>query len=503
MSARRPALVASALVALGVLGPTGRAFADPPAQAGKAEKAAEASPEEKVRYTLEGVEILGNTKTKSKVVLRYVPFKAGDVLAVGDPEIELTRYRLLGTGFFSTVEMSLRKGNKRGSAVLVIQVAERNTIVVQNLWLGIAADEDTAGHARPLSAFVGIQAAETNLAGTGVALGAGVGIAEDQLALRMHIWDPAFAGTSWSGLMSVLYSDARDFFGNRDVIFESPGIKESTVADYATVAYKRFGATLGAGHALTSTSTFSFEYHLEQVTATVPAAASHLRGDTREPIDFSIKPGRSTLSTLRAGLVYDTRDTPLLPTRGTLATAAITAGIPPIGSDYGYVRVDLSAQRWWRLPWNHVIRGSIFAGGIAGSAPFFERFYVGDFTDLLPDRVLDLAPDRRQPPNYLNTDIIEVRYGDFAARADVEYRIPIYTGKKSIYGIDFFALGGLYSVAGKRDLTDPPSGYSGFRKVPIDLTYNVGIRLDTSLGGATFAFSNLLGLIPANIGTRK
>src|SRR5690348_13205839 len=47
------------------------------------------------RYTLEDVEIHGNARTRPKIILRFVPFHAGDVLDVADPEIELTRYRLL------------------------------------------------------------------------------------------------------------------------------------------------------------------------------------------------------------------------------------------------------------------------------------------------------------------------------------------------------------------------------------------------------------------------
>ena len=105
------------------------------------------------------------------------------------------------------MQLSLRRGTRRGTAVLVIEVAERNTLIVQNLWIGIAADEDTAGNSKPLSAFAGIRAAETNLLGTGIALGAGIGFAADQLALRAHVEDPAFAGTSWSGLLSVLYAN--------------------------------------------------------------------------------------------------------------------------------------------------------------------------------------------------------------------------------------------------------------------------------------------------------
>jgi len=455
----------------------------------------------RIRYTLEGIELRGNVRTAGRVVLRYVKFRAGDLLDVDDPELELTRYRLLGTGFFSKVDVSLRKGSKRGSAVLILDLVERNTLVVQNLWIGVAADEDTAGNARPLSAFLGLQVAETNLAGTGITLGAGVALAADQLALRTSFFDPSFVGTGWSAAATLLYNDARDFFGNRDVKFEAPLITQREVTDYAVVAYRRFGATIGTGHDLSVAARFSLDYHLEQIDATMPTVASHLRGLSREPIDFSIRPGKSVLSKVRAAVTYDTRDGPFLPTIGTLAQAAVTVGIP--GSDYNFQKVEATVRKWWRLPYRHVARFEIYAGAIAGSAPFFERFYVGDFSDLLPDRLLDLAPDRRQPPNILGTDIVEVRYGDFAAKIEGEYRIPLYVGRESIYGIDLFASAGIYSVATRRDLTDPPSGYTGLSRLPIDVTGNLGLKLDTKLGGVTLAFSNLFGLVAARNGERK
>src|SRR4029079_10607624 len=148
---------------------------------------------------------------------------------------------------------------------------------------------------------------------------------------------------------------------------------------------------------------------------------------------------------LRAGILYDTRDAPFLATRGTYASAVVTAGLPPLGSDYGYARIELEARRWIRMPFaRHVLGLEAYAGVIAGDAPFFEKFYVGDFTDLLPDRVLDLAPDRRQPPNLFGTDIVEVRDGDYAGKLEAEYRVPLYTGRGSVYGIDVFAATGVY-----------------------------------------------------------
>ena len=490
-----------------VVRPDARAAAPRPANAGEpvpapgappsGSDASPAAPKARIRYALEGIEVRGNTRTAARVVLRYVKFRSGDVLDVDDPEIELTRYRLLGTGFFASVQLSLRKGSRRGAAILVIEVVERNTLVIQNLWLGIAADEDTAGNAKPLGPYVGVQIAEQNLAGTGITLGAGIGLAAEQLALRASFSDPAFAGTTWSASLSLLYNDARDFFGNRSVRFESPLLEQREVTDYAVVAYKRFGGTLGTGHDLSISTQFQLDYHLERIDATVPTVASHLYGETREPIRFDVEDGKSALSWLRAGITYDTRDSPTLTRRGTLASFGVTAGLVPLGSDYGFQKVEVAAQHWWRLPWRHVVRVDGYAGGISGDAPFFEKFYVGDFTALLPDRILGLAPDRRQPPNLLQTDIVEVRYGDFAAQLEAEYVVPVYTGRGSVYGVDLFGSAGLYSVATRRELSDPPSGYEGFARVPVDLTVNLGVRVDTRVGALTLGFANLVGLIPS------
>ncbi len=488
-----------------------------PASSGEASAPAEAPPAPKlgrptqrthgesarVRYTLEGIELRGNFRTAAHVLLHHVRFREGDSLDVDDPEVELTRYRLLGTGFFSSVDLSLRKGSARGSAVLVIDVVERNTLVVRQLWLGVAADEDTAGRAKPISPFLGLDVAETNLAGAGITLGAGVALAADQLALRTQFVDPTFGGTRWSAGVSLLYADARDFFGNRSVRFESPLPAQHDVTDYAIVAYKRFGGIMSTGVDLSSASRLQIDYHLEQIDAVVPSVASHVVGQRREPIDFGLLNQKSVLSSARVVASYDTRDRPFLTTQGSLASIGITASATPLGSDYGYQKLELAAQRWWSLPYGHVVRLESFAGTIAGNAPLFDKFYVGDFSDLLPDRLLELAPDRRRPSNYLGTDIVEIRYGDAALKLGAEYRIPIHRGHGAVYGVDLFGSFGVYAVADRQHIRSPPPGYLGWARVPADLTYNFGLRVDTSAGGMTLAFSNLLGLVPMSGGATR
>jgi len=452
-----------------------------------------------LKYTLEGLEVRGNTTTLARVVLRYVPFKPGDALDVDDKELELTRFRLLGTGFFRDVQLSLRRGTRRGYVVLVVNVVERNTVVVNDIRLGLSADAEPNGAARPLTAYGGIDVSETNLAGTGITLGGGLALADRQLGLRARFADPQFLGSTWTVEANLLYNHARDFFGNRDVLVDDPsqgGAGGPAAQDFAVVSYRRFGGMVGAGHDLGVSTQLFFDYRLEKLDATFPLAASHRRGLDVEPIDFQIVYGTSVLSTVRATLLHDTRDEPFLPTRGVQLGVVGETSLTPLGSDYPYTKLQARAATWAPLPWGHVLKLEGFAGAIFGDAPLFERFYVGDFTDLLPDRVQDLNFDRRAAPNFLGTDIVEVRYGDYAAKIGAEYRVPLYRGRRTVYGVDFFTAAGIYGVAGAQDLTSHPRGYSGFATVPIDLTFNFGLRIETSAGGFVLGASNFLGFIP-------
>ncbi|HYQ18739.1 MAG TPA: BamA/TamA family outer membrane protein [Polyangiaceae bacterium] len=449
-----------------------------------------------LRYTLEAIQLRGNTRTERRVVLRYVPFKPGNVFDVDDPEVELSRFRLLGTGFFRDVQYSLKKGSVRGLVVLVIDVKERNTIVINDVSMGLAADTSLDGRrVRRLSGYAGLDVAETNLAGTGITLGGAMAVASNQLALRVRFLDPAFLGSRWMIGGSLLYNNAEDYFGASKVDWVDPAQKRQL--DSAVVDYSRLGGSIGVGRDLSVSTQLWLHYRLESLHASYPYAASQVRGFATEPIDFDIIRGRSVLSTLRGTLQVDTRDHPFLPTRGSFTTITTEVGLLPSGRDYDYARIDVQTSRWFKLPWReHVLRLSAFAGAIAGNAPFFEQYYVGDFSDFLPDRVLGVTFDHRYPKNFLGTSIVEVRYGKYAFDANAEYRIPLYRGHHTVFGIDFFGSGGVYSVASDRDFTHPPRAYSGFARFPVDLTFNLGFRMDTSAGGFVFAFSNVLGFLP-------
>ncbi|MBN1607264.1 MAG: BamA/TamA family outer membrane protein [Polyangiaceae bacterium] len=489
--AAEPAASTASPVAPTAARPRALPGAAPRAPAPAAPRRASADEATPLRYMLEGIELRGNERTRARVVLRYLPFRPGEVFDVDDPRVELARYRLLGTGFFRDVQFSLRKGSRRGSVVLVVDLAERNTVVVNNVWMGLSADADTRGRARPLTAYTGLDVAETNLAGTGMTLGSALGLAQDQFALRVRFLDPAFLATEWMVDVSLLYNDANDFFGNAGVR-ASPQVTNSAV-----VQYRRFGGSLGVGRDLSVSSQVWAHYRLESIDAAPPLAASHVRGGEREPILIDVIRGQSVLSAISGTLRFDTRDHPFLPTQGWFSNLTGEFALLPLGSHYDYQRIDLYASHWWTLPWHkHVVRLELFVGTITGDAPFFEQYYVGDFSDFLPARVLGLNVDRRPSPNLLGTSIEEVRYGQYAAKIKGEYRIPLYRGRHSVYGIDLYGSAGMFGLAHRRDLLTPPRNYSGLAQVPVDVTADIGVRMDTTVGGVALAFSNVLGFIP-------
>lgn len=466
------------------------------------EEAAENAEDEgklNLHYELESIRIRGNKRTRDRTILRYVPFRPGDELDVEDPRLELVRFRLLGTGFFSDVQISLSKGPRRGVVVLNIDVVERNTIVVNDLWLGLSADATPDGGARPLTAYAGLDVAETNLYGTGISVGGAFAVADRQQAYRLRFVDPSFLGSNFIVSTTLLYNNARDFLGTRDVLWAPPA-GEPGNTDYAIATYTRKGGEIGVGYDLSTSARIHGNYHLEVINAQLPLAASERRGLDVVPIEFHLIGGRSVLSYLSIVLDDDTRDDPVLATGGHFYQIGTDFGVPAIGGDYAFLRLQARAQKWFGLgfgPYDgDVIRIDLFGGAVFGDAPLFMKFYVGDLSDFLPDRALDLNFDRRPPPNFLHTDVIEMRYEDFAARISGEFRIPIYRGHRSIYGVDLFFSLGAFALASKRDFYDPPRGYKGFSKFPMDLTGNVGLRMQTSAGGFNFAFSNVIGFFP-------
>lgn len=459
-------------------------------------------------YVVERIEIRGNGRTDAGVIRAYLPMHEGDTLDVDDQRVDAVRWRLLGTGWFEEVRLTIERGTERGRIVLVVNVSERNTFTVEGIALGLS--EGLLSSATPASEahpYFGITLAELNFFGTGVGLQATALLSVLQQGGRIRLGQENVGGSDWGLHGSLQFNNARDFFGGSDDVLISrdeciPSMPDDCeTAINAVVEYRRYGASIGTGTDIESAWRFTLDWHFEAVELVDrPEAASHRRGTEIVPIDFHVHDGWSFVSALELGVAYDTRDNPGLPTEGRYVFVDADLGTQLLGGSYDFVRVRAGWREWFRLPEaHHALRLGLFVGAAVGDAPFFYRFYVGDLSDLIPARVLEQNLDRRGPLNLFSTAIAEMRAEELAGRLDLEYSLWLYEGTGDVRGFVVYGLVGLYTLLDREDLSVAIPGYEGFSRVPIDLTFDVGVRLDTTVGVFTFGFSSLLGFIQVDL----
>jgi hypothetical protein len=432
------------------------------------------------RYVIDDVVVRGNHKTaKSLIVaeLAAIGLGQGTVVDASDPRVETARYRLLTLGYFLDVRLSVTRGASRGGVILVVDVEERGTLVINELFPSTSAATAFWG---------GADVSETNFLGRGVNIGLGAVAstkpivlgATSGLGLRLRAAGPPIGGLyglSLSGM--AIYNDGSEFYRTGgDPDDPDPG-------EFIANRVRRIGGVFGLGRNFRAPFHGSIAFREERVTATLPSLV------TNPPIDYMIKPGSSQVGTIAALVEVDTRSDPILPRSGMRVALSVEAATDLLGSSYQYVKTVGEGSFYWRMPHGHALGLHVFAGAIAGDAPFFDRFFVGDLNLLLPRRALGINFSTMPSRNFLDSPISSHRYDDFAGRILIEYAIPIWRRRGFVYGGDAFAAVGPFGMASRGTFrTAGPYTID----VPIDLTADVGLRLDTYIGIFTISIANAL-----------
>ena len=458
-----------------------------------------------VRYVLEGIVVIGNKRTKAHVVRKFVPLKQGDFLDPESPELLDTEWRLMGTGWFDSVDIRLERGAELGYVVLVVQVKERNTFVIEKLVAGLSKSvRRTTDKGRTLFPWLGFKVTETNLAGLGIRLSGTALISEFQQGGRLDLRYPKLIKDEYGVRFGTFFLNGREFYGNNPLVSVpcgAPTCPGSSKVTNAVVRYRRGGFMVGTGKEFTSKLRYSLDWIGDIVSVlNRPEAASQVVGNEIQPIDFSIQDGRSFVSSLRFTLTFDKRDDPGITKEGVLFVGNVTLGTRALGSDYDYIKIDVWVRRWWRLPWKHTIRIGFFGGAAFGNTPFFYLYHISDLSDLIPSRFLEMQLDARPPPNLLGTSIENNYLGELAWRLDVGYDVPVYQNarERGLREVDLYGLIGLISLTDLRNQRTGFGGvigYSGASRFPLDLTFDIGFRFDTRVGVFQFGFSTILGFV--------
>ena len=441
------------------------------------------------RYQLGRIEVRGNHKTQTALILREVGLAPGDVVAANDARVGLARLRLLSLGYFLDVHLSLVKGERRGLATLVVEVEERGTLILDALYLGTS---------QATAVWGGLAATERNLLGRGLSLGGGfVGSTRPKVAGA----EPGFAGalhmagppTFFSGRLALQAS----FNASRgSEFFRASGSDGSAdPADFVAANVRRLGGTVGAGRVLSRTFFLLGEARFESINANLPGDRPQTTPDGQTTtIPFGVRDGASHLGTLSLTLDIDSRSDPVLPRGGHHVSLSVEASTSALASNYGYIKGVAQSSSYLPLRFGHIIGIHGFLGGVVGDAPYFDRFFVGDLNQLLPPRALGLNFSTQPSHDLLGTGIAAHRYDNLAGRVLVEYAVPIWSRHGLLYRGDAFAAFGVFALSNPDDLKN--SNLSLSHAIAADLTADLGIRLDTYIGIFTLSVANAIGRIP-------
>lgn len=408
---------------------------------------------------------------------RQGPMRDRIRLAVDAPldeaAVEDARLRLLATGLCEAVRVRLDRGAVRGRVVVVFACDERVTTSLDAFHLGSA---------RPTRFWAGAEISDLDPFGVGIGFGAGVVASGDQLSTRVSARLPA----PWVADAS-LHLGLRYLGGTERFVGPSGQRLGDVGVPSIAVDYRRAGIDLGLHLDLGPFLRLSTGLTGDFVQAALPDDAVQLeRGGAARPFEFALSEDVPVAFALSGGLIWDRRDDPAFPTRGT--RAALTARIGQYDGVWG--GLSGRVEQYVLLPWNSVVRFDAFVGGLYGAAPFFERYFVGDLHPYIPARAMGLNFSHRRGPVLLDGDLGAARYETLAGRVGVEYRVPLGEGPhREPYGVEFFVGAALVSLLSP----DEPAAFE--EAPPFDLAVDVGLRFETEIGVMGLSVGNLFLLV--------
>jgi outer membrane protein insertion porin family len=434
---------------------------------------------------IETIVVRGNTATAERLIRRALAVEAGACLSTDDARLREARYKVLALGYFREVELRFEKGSARGSVVLVVDVIERGTVVLNRLFFGTS---------RVSPWWAGLDLGDRNVGGLGLGVSgafvfAGEGEAAGaraQRAFALRVEDSAVFGGELGWHAALHRIEASEPYR------VSGDVGSSSATHFAAFDYRRTGGRAGVTINLTPLARLTVDGRYESVLATLPAAPTReLPGGGREAIDLHLEDGRSRVATVAIGLDRDSRPDPVLPYAGTRVAVQVEAGAEPLSS-YAFTSLLGRVERWHQLAERHVLSIHLTGGAVLGDAPRFDRLYVGELDRMLSPRALGLVVSTASSLDVFGTGADQLTYGELGGVAEVQYAFRWFRGKGRIYGGDLFVGAGLWTLAEKTRLAEASLGDS----LSIDLLLDAGLRLDTELGIFELSLANGLGRLP-------
>ncbi len=376
--------------------------------------------EEGSRSFVERINIIGNTRTKDKVIRREILIAPGDVF--NTVRVETTKKRLENLGYFGKVETYPDTTGVEGRKDLVVQVEEKRTGSL-NFGAGFSTVDSLVGFAELTQGNFDLMN-WPGFTGAGQKFRARAQLGTQRKDFIIALTEPYFLDRRLSLGGQAFYNEA----------------------NYLSAVYdqRSYGGSIEMRKPLFWYMYTTLGYQLTnfEIFNVASGVSPEIRAEQ----------GTRTKSEVITSLVFDRRDNPFLTRRGERVSLTPYVAGGPLGGDEQIYGWDLEASKYFRLPfdlillfnaematvdvWNTPEHQTFFVTGTVqdakgvpitpttivqvpekvASVPIYDRLYLGGSNNLRGFNFRDISPkdSNNQPLG-----------GQSMARATVEMTFPI------------------------------------------------------------------------------
>jgi outer membrane protein insertion porin family len=296
------------------------------------------------RVYVERIDIVGNTRTKDKVIRREFRLAEGD--AFNAALIRRSRQRLQDLGYFNSVAVTSSPGSTPDKAVVTATVDEKAT---GELTIG-------GGYSSDVGALLNVGLRERNVIGTGIDAGINGVLAQRESSIDLSVTDPYFLD--------------RNLTAGFD-LFHVQNSNQNT-AEYNE---RRTGASLRLG--------YQFNEHLRQAWTYSIVQRNVYDVESTASIYIQDLTGTSLLSQLGQTLTLDYRDSTVDPHSGWVVRGG--ADVAGLGGDEHFIRTKVDGS--YHIPldrftgntdWGVVVSGGAgYLFNLGEHEKIIDRFFLG------------------------------------------------------------------------------------------------------------------------------
>ena len=337
------------------------------------------------------INFTGNIKTQDEVLRREMRQLEG-ALATSD-KIQLSRTRLMRTGFFKAVNVDVKPVPNQPDQVDINYTVEEQPSGSSTI---------AAGYSQSGGVTFQLDLTQNNFMGTGNRVKAALSRSETRDSYSLGYTDPYFTENGVSQGLSAYYRETK--------------YDDRNVSNYVTDSY---GATLNYSYPVDETKRVSAGLNVDNTSVRGGRflGVSNVQqiiddGGTFENFvnDENVASGRTGFKNdyntynLLFGWDYSTLDRPVFPTKGMSHTVDATIGL----GDTNYQKLVYSGNIYYPFYKDWVARGYTKLG-YGNDLPFYENFYAGGYGSVRGYEASTLGPKSQTYYDAINDD---VRYKD-------------------------------------------------------------------------------------------